>query len=83
MNKIVRVLEVLVSERDHVHDVSIYEPSDSLTERLDTLFGLINTNNNDASNNTQGDNDASNSNQGASNNNGGTDTMSNTVIPLG
>ena len=43
INKIVRVLEVLVRERDHVHDLPVYQPSTNITERLDSLFDIVNT----------------------------------------
>ena len=43
MTKVIRVLEVLVAERDHVHEVDLsYEPSGNITERLDTLFEIVN-----------------------------------------
>lgn len=58
MNKIVRVLEVLVRERDDVHDLAIYKPSNTLTERLDNLFMIVNdiesTETSDPTNITQG-----------------------------
>lgn len=78
MNKIVRVLEVLVAERDHVHDLTIYEPSSSINERLDNLFAIVNTIESDNSNGMD-DMDDNTSNTLPTQ---GTVPESNTVLPL-